>query len=322
MKLSSSIINHLRYAPSVQGRIRPSHELVSLAEETVTGSPLDHVSGIHQFQHGSFEWLPSHDPNDSSTDHEEAFYDAFEQAQDAHLTIEEKEKYLKSVLNLDMSPTENSNYVYTDGDAHHSTYFVAHEKPWKKVTRRHSFMHAQAEPGCPRANGSLAGRNWQTHPGLYGASLFKKNPRSVPSPCGNGKGQLAPTTINKKVHEEKPTKDKKKIIKDKAYETGYREKDMPSYLIKELDLLDTKEFESALDYWMNQHNFIGSNDSICAYDESIYPNPKNKKFKNYQKGSPNLPNNRGKALSFACKVLIEYSQHQRLQSLTPPIRRL
>jgi hypothetical protein len=50
MKFSASVINQLRLAPSVQGRIRPSHEFVNLAEETATGSPLDHWNGTPPFQ--------------------------------------------------------------------------------------------------------------------------------------------------------------------------------------------------------------------------------------------------------------------------------
>ena len=34
----------------------------------------------------------------------------------------------------------------------------------------------------------------------------------------------------------------KKTTRNMAYEAGYREKGMPSYLIEELNLLDTKEF--------------------------------------------------------------------------------
>jgi hypothetical protein len=90
---------------------------------------------------------------------------------------------------------------------------------------------------------------------------------------------------------------------------------MPGYLIEELDLLDMEEFEAALEYWMKYYDFTGQIDTIYAYDESKYPNPKNKKTNNYKKSSQNMPINRNKALSFACKVLIEYSQHQRLQSI-------
>ena len=92
MKFTASIINQLRSAPSVQDRIYPYYESVSLAEETTAGSPLDHGNGFPPFQHGSFDRLPSTNSTDISKDSEEVFYDALEQAEDVHLANEEKEK--------------------------------------------------------------------------------------------------------------------------------------------------------------------------------------------------------------------------------------
>jgi hypothetical protein len=57
MKFTASVINQLRPAPSVQGRIRPSYEFVSLAEETATGSPLDHGNGIPPFQQWWYDFV-------------------------------------------------------------------------------------------------------------------------------------------------------------------------------------------------------------------------------------------------------------------------
>lgn len=174
-------------------------------------------------------------------------------------------------------------------------------------------MHVQAEQGRPSVEGSTAGRNWQTHPGLYAASLKKNKPRSVPSPVQQG--HSTPTNMKKKVYHKKLMKNNQTTITTENYEAGYREEGMPRHLIQELDVLDIKEFEVALDYWMNHYNFSGSSNVIYAYDESKYPNPKNKKTNNYKKSSQNMPISRNKAVSFACKVLIEYSQHQRLQSI-------
>ncbi len=170
------------------------------------------------------------------------------------------------------------------------------------VTRRHPFKHARPEPRPPNAEGGDAGHNWQkTYPGLYDASLLKKK-NYQSAPLKYGKGSSAPTNTKSK-----PNKDNSGM--------GYRKEGMPRHLVKELDILDTMEFEIALDYWMEHFNFVYQSNKLVAYDESIYPDARNKPSERHRKNkfqSKQIPSHRDSALVFACQALVEYSQHQRL----------
>jgi hypothetical protein len=53
---------------------------------------------------------------------------------------------------------------------------------------------------------------------------------------------------------------------------------MPPYLMKEVDALDTTDFEVALEFLMNYFNFTGYSDPPAAYDESRYPDPEVKNY--------------------------------------------
>jgi hypothetical protein len=176
------------------------------------------------------------------------------------------------------------------------------------VTRRHSCKYAKAEQGRPSVEGSVAGRNWQTHPGLYGASLNNNNPRSVPFEFEEGHSTR---TTNKKAGKE-PNRHQRSAMINKNND---RTKNMPSYVVEELNTLDTMEFQIALDYWMMHLNFTYSSNDLMAYDESIYPDARCKQAHQRRKRKTqtnNTPNDREHALTFACRALVEYSQHQRL----------
>jgi hypothetical protein len=102
-----------------------------------------------------------------------------------------------------------------------------------------SIKHAHVEPRRPSVEGSRADQNY----------------RSVPSPIRPG---LSTPTNKKKKKSATSNKTKKNQIKTstKKYnnnieDASHRDGNMPPFLVKEVDALDTTEFEVALEFWMN-----------------------------------------------------------------------
>jgi hypothetical protein len=79
-----------------------------LEEDNFEVDPLDPNSGTSESKHGSFEGLPTFSSDASALDDQDKFYDAIQNAPDAHLTNDEANQYLKSILKIDMDPTEKS----------------------------------------------------------------------------------------------------------------------------------------------------------------------------------------------------------------------
>jgi hypothetical protein len=219
-------------------------------EDTATVSS-DPGSGFAPDCHGSFDELPSTTSSISSIDLGEPMNDTLNRAQVARLSNEEAGAYLKSVLNV--TPTNETSYATTAGDARADSISITHGTPWIPVTHRHSTMHVKVKPGRPTTDGGRADHNWPINSGLYNARLWKSF-RSVSAPT--------------------PTNKKKKSYNIKPTNVQHRERGMPAYLVKELDELDTTQFEIALNYWMDDANFIGYPTTMVpyAYDEAIYPN--------------------------------------------------
>jgi hypothetical protein len=83
---------------------------------------------------------------------------------------------------------------------------------------------------------------------------------------------------------------------------------MPPFLMKELNTLDSIEFEVALGYWMNHLNFAGDNYIPAAYDEDRYPDPKHKR-QTKRNSLHTRKEQRNSALGFACSTLINYARY-------------
>ena len=246
MKFRTKIINYLDLAPTASPPIETARD-DDWKEDTATVSS-DLGSGTSPDQHGSFDKLSSTNSSISSNDFGDCNNDALDRAEAARLSNEEARDYLKSVLNI--TPIYETSYTPTVRDACADNIM---NTPWIPVTHRHSAMYTKVKPGRPIAVGGRADRNWPINAGLYDARLWKSfRPASAP----------APTNKNKKSHITKPTY------------VQHREHGMPAYLVKQLDELDTTQFQIALDYWMNDANFIGYPTTMIpyAYDENIYPN--------------------------------------------------
>jgi hypothetical protein len=176
-----------------------------------------------------------------------------------------------------MTTINKSIIVNADRDAYHCAYYAKKEQPWKKVTNYKKIKHAQVEPRPPSVEGSRADQHYRTEPGLYSASLKKKINRSVPSPIGQGlstltnkKKKKSPTSSKTK---KKQTKTSKKKSNKNIKDANIRDGNMPPYLVREMDTLDTTEFKVALGFWMTHFNFTGLTTMPAAYDESRYPDP-------------------------------------------------
>jgi rhodanese-related sulfurtransferase len=291
MKFPTKIIKYLDSAPSTVSSRGESAGSDDWEEDSLTVSS-DLGSGFRPDHYGSFEELPSTTSSTTSFDFGGSPNDALDGAQVARLTNEEAGIYLKSILKV--NPTIENFNATTAGDARADPILVTHGSPWTPVTRRHSTMHVKVKPGRPTVEGGRADRNWRTEPGLYSARL-QKSFRSAPTP----------TPKRDKKSYKKPHFNKKKSLVD-----GYRKDGMPAYLVKDLDRLDTEEFEVALNYWMNNFNFIGYpttmvpyQEHLAAYDESLYPNehykPTGRRHNNNHR-RVNVPIQRNQALVFAC----------------------
>jgi hypothetical protein len=124
-----------------------------------------------------------------------------------------------------------------------------HGRLWKMVIRRHNGLrNYTAELGPPSVEGSYADHDiWKTEPGLYAFSP-KNNNRLAPN------GHSTPATTkkkNKKGHYYRKGQQQKNYIVQHELDNHYSQQlnvRMPLYLVEELDLLDTKEFEIAFDY--------------------------------------------------------------------------
>jgi hypothetical protein len=202
-----------------------------------------------------------------------------------------------------MTPTNKSIIIDTDRDAYPFANYTKHCEPWKKITHKKLFKHAPVEPGRPSVGESRADQTYRTEPGLYSAPINKKPQRSVTILSGTGRGHPTPTTKMKPKAPSTPSN----RFPTKFIDAGYRETGMPSYLVKELNELDTAEFKHALDYWMNHFNFAGEEFTPAAYDESRYPNPEQKR-KTHLKSPLSLNENRTRALGFACNTLMQYAR--------------
>jgi hypothetical protein len=102
--------------------------------------------------HGSFDSVASSSSTVSSKSGD-SFSTVLEEAEDAHLTIEEAVKYLKNVLCTEMNPTDGTSLKTSIVDAQGEMTMVTHEQPWTTVTR-HRTMHITAEQRPPRLESS------------------------------------------------------------------------------------------------------------------------------------------------------------------------
>jgi hypothetical protein len=172
---------------------------------------------------------------------------------------------------------------------------VTHGLPWILVTHYRT-KHAKVKPGRPNVEGGRADHNWRV-PGLYNARLQKSSHRSASTPT---------TKRDKNNYKKKQLK--KQSSHYKYYGTGHLRIGMPPSLTKELNVLNTQEFEIALNFWMNAFSFIGYptttvpfDENYIAYDEGRYPNPKNKPIVRSHKsnsGCINLPSQCEQAVAF------------------------
>ena len=247
----------------------PSHndDTVSADDEArwngnSTGSFNDPFAVSATDSYGSFD-LVAKPSSTTSNGSDDSFVTALEDAEDAILTSEESALYLKNVLGVESNNTDGTDFKIPAGDAQAVKTTVTHGRPWIPVTR-HKSMHITVKQRPPTVGfEGRADRNWRTEPGLYGARLHKSRFSIKTDKIDVKKG-------HKKNSIMKIVKDPQKCEKyDKTYfqkqekschygrYVGYREPGMPHHVVKELDHLDTLEFEEALTYWMNHFNFIG-----------------------------------------------------------------
>jgi hypothetical protein len=89
------------------------------------------------------------------------------------------------------------------------------------------------------------------------------------------KKKKSPTSNKTK---KKQTKTSKKKSNKNIKDANIRDGNMPPYLVREVDTLDTTEFEVVLGFWMTHFNFTGLSTMPAAYDESRYPDPEVKHY--------------------------------------------
>lgn len=308
MKYSTTTIDSLEHLPWLDhdDLITTDQAIPMNTNPVQSGDPSRFTSAT---AHGSFELVDS--SNDSvSNKSDDSFVTAFDDAQDAYVSAEEGTKYLKSVLGVQLNTT-NATYLKTlVGDAHRVSKID--EECWIPVIRHHC-MQGTTMPGPPTVgSGGRAGRNWRPQPGLYNANPNKK--------------RLPITTDTMKQHKKKAKKTKpiKQAYECKERHYGFKVlppegdhiKRKQPFLLKELERITVKKFQTALNYWTTHLNF-GNNiipkmhwpSPGAAYDNSHYPNPKNKpnRFrtkKNNLKEQASVKRNH--ALTFACRALAEF----------------
>jgi hypothetical protein len=105
-----------------------------------------------------------------------------------------------------------------------------------------------------------------------------------------------------------PSKQKTNIYKKAERKGLTASSHVLGYLSKvcELEVLDTKEFETALDYWMERFNFVYQSKELIAYDESIYPDARNKQSGHSRMSkfhSNKVPSGRDRALALHVRHL-------------------
>jgi hypothetical protein len=263
MKFPITTIKHLNYLPSVSDRQLNDDWRDCWEDESVTVPPHDLGSGNTTDRHGSFELVTT-----VSEQSEDSYATALEDTQPARLTSEEAAAYLKSVLKVGTNPTiGNFNNILT-GDAREDSTLVTHGSPWIPVTRHYS-MHTKAEHGpTPSKEGEQAETGVLSQDSTTsgsGRALDRPRHRPWTEASSTTKETLRTTGRNNA----------------RTITLGYREEGMPHHLIKKLDQLDTKEFDTALNYWMNHFNFVGYPTTsidhpqrLPAYDEGLYRIPR------------------------------------------------
>jgi hypothetical protein len=148
MSFTSAIINFIDHLPWLHGAPRDSDGDEPRENPNATTS----LDGPRREPaadcHGSFDSVASSSSTVSSKSGD-SFSTVLEEAEDAHLTIEEAVKYLKNVLGTEMNPTDGTSLKTSIVDAQGEMTMVTHEQPWTTVTR-HRTMHVTAEQRPPR----------------------------------------------------------------------------------------------------------------------------------------------------------------------------
>jgi hypothetical protein len=95
------------------------------------------------------------------------------------------------------------------------------------------------------------------------------NPRLVSLATGNG--HSTPTTKKRDYKKRGKASHGHKHFDEQNIDNETLNKDMPFYLVQDLNNLDMQEFEIAFDYWMNHFKLSYATTELTAYDEGIYP---------------------------------------------------